>query len=50
VVTSGRQIDTGVNPTQFFGGALVGEARPAFAFRDENYWLQGINFGVNWDF
>jgi hypothetical protein len=50
VVTSGRQIDTGVNPSQFFGGGLVGEARPAFEFDDEYYWLQGLNFGVNWDF
>jgi hypothetical protein len=23
---------------------------PAFAFRDRDYWLQGINFGLNWDF
>ena len=49
VVTSGRQIDTGVNTTQL-GGPLIGEARPAFEFDDEYYWLQGINFGVNWDF
>jgi hypothetical protein len=49
VVTSGRHIDTGVNTTQL-GGPLLGEARPAFEFDDEYYWLQGINFGVNWDF
>jgi Putative beta barrel porin-7 (BBP7) len=49
VVTSGRQIDTGLNLTQL-GGPLIGPARPAFEFRDEYYWLQGINFGVNWDF
>jgi hypothetical protein len=49
VVTSGRHIDTGVNTTQI-GGPLVGAARPAFDFHDESYWLQGINFGVNWDF
>ncbi|MEX2175721.1 MAG: BBP7 family outer membrane beta-barrel protein [Pirellulaceae bacterium] len=45
VVTSGRQIDTGVNLSQ-----PVGDDRPAFAFEDEDYWLQGINFGMNWDF
>ncbi len=49
VVTSGRHIDTGVNLTQL-SGPLVGEARPEFRFDDEYYWLQGINFGVNWDF
>ncbi|MCI0358352.1 MAG: BBP7 family outer membrane beta-barrel protein [Planctomycetaceae bacterium] len=49
VVTAGRQIDTGVNTSQI-GGVLVGPARPTFEFRDEYYWLQGVNFGVNWDF
>ena len=42
---SGQQIDFGVNPAQ-----PVGPARPAFAFRDQDYWLQGINFGMNFDF
>jgi hypothetical protein len=23
---------------------------PTFAFQDNNYWLQGINFGMGWDF
>jgi hypothetical protein len=49
VVTSGRQIDTGVNLTQL-NGPLIGEARPEFAFDDGSYYLQGINFGLNWDF
>jgi hypothetical protein len=49
VVTAGPQIDTGVNLSQLTG-PLVGPARPEFEFRDESYWLQGINFGVNWDF
>ena len=49
VVTSGRQIDTSVNLSQQ-SGPVVGEERPLFAFEDEYYWLQGINFGVNWDF
>jgi hypothetical protein len=45
VVLTGDQIDTTVNVNQ-----PVGPARPAFAFRDQEYWLQGINWGVNWDF
>lgn len=49
VVTAGRQIDTGVNPTQLVG-PVIGDARPAFEFEDENYWLQGINFGMSWDY
>ena len=49
VVTAGSQIDTGVNTTQI-PGPIIGAARPAFDFDDEYYWMQGINFGVNWDF
>jgi hypothetical protein len=49
VVTSGQQIDTGVNPTQLVG-PVIGQPRPEFEFRDSSYWLQGINFGMNWDF
>lgn len=45
VVTSGEQIDLNINLSQ-----PVGPALPQFQFHDENYWLQGINFGVNWDF
>jgi hypothetical protein len=50
IATSAQQIDRQVNPSQFLGGALVGPARPEFAFRDSDYWLQGINWGMNWDF
>jgi hypothetical protein len=49
VVTSGEQIDYRVNPSQLTG-PLVGPARPAFNFNDQTYWLQGMNFGINWDF
>jgi hypothetical protein len=45
VALSGDQIDTTVNVNQ-----PVGANRPAFVFNDQNYWLQGINWGVNWDF
>jgi putative beta barrel porin BBP7 len=46
IATSAQQIDTTVNPPP----QLAGPARPQFVFRDTNYWLQGINFGLNWDF
>jgi hypothetical protein len=50
VVRPGDQIDFGVNTTQLptptGPGTLVGEARPAFAFRNTDLWAQGINFGV----
>ncbi len=50
VALTGDQIDLNVNPSQFAGGPLIGPADPAFTFRDTEYWLQGINWGVNWDF
>jgi len=50
VALTGDQIDTFVNSTQFFGGNLAGPARPRFQFNDRDYWLQGINYGMNWDF
>jgi putative beta barrel porin BBP7 len=42
---SGDQVDLQVNLNQ-----PVGPARPQFVFNDRDYWLQGINWGMNWDF
>jgi hypothetical protein len=46
VALSGDQIDRTVNLLQ----PVVGPNRPAFVFHDREYWLQGINWGLNWDF
>ena len=46
-VMAGDQVDTSVNLTQL-GGPLVGEARPAFAFRENGFWIQGLTLGLNW--
>ena len=45
VALSGDQVDLHVNLAQ-----PVGPARPQFVFNDRDYWLQGINWGMNWDF
>jgi Putative beta barrel porin-7 (BBP7) len=45
VALSGEQTDLNVNL-----GQPVGPNRPRFVFRDQDYWLQGINWGMNWDF
>jgi len=50
IALTGDQVDTTVNSTQFFSGNLAGPARPRFQFNDLDYWLQGINYGMNWDF
>jgi hypothetical protein len=49
-VLTGDQIDTFINTTQFGGTPVVGPPRPRFVFNDRDYWLQGINYGMNWDF
>ncbi len=49
VVTSGDQVDRNVNITQV-NGPLIGPAVPAPRFVDSDYWLQGINFSMNYDF
>ncbi len=47
VVRPGNVIDRQVNPSQLPpGGVLVGPARPAFRFRDSDFWAQGINVGI----
>lgn len=50
VARTGELIDTNVNSTQLFGGALVGPANPAsqFANNETDFWAQGLNFGVTY--
>jgi hypothetical protein len=49
VARPGNEIDPVVNPSQLpsLGGGrmLVGPARPAFTFRDTDFWAYGVNFG-----
>lgn len=49
VVVSGEQIDRRVNLSQV-PGPVVGPNLPAFQFQSTEYWVQGINLGVNWNF
>lgn len=48
-VQSGQVIDRRINFTQQTG-PLVGPAVPAFKFADSDFWLQGFNAGIAWDF
>lgn len=45
VMQAAYQVDTSINPTQI-SGPLVGEAAPVFNFRRTDYWLHGVNFGL----
>lgn len=50
VVRPGDQIDVGINPTQLPSaagpGELVGPRRPAFAFRETDFWAHGVSAGL----
>jgi hypothetical protein len=49
VVRPGDQIDRTINPSQI-DGALAGEARPIFRFNHDDFWAQGLNLGLRWDY
>jgi hypothetical protein len=54
VLRPAEQIDRTVNITQLPPAAgptnLVGAPRPAFNFRDTDFWAQGLNFGLEFRF
>jgi hypothetical protein len=43
---AGDQIDLVVNPTQIAPGTLFGVPRPIFPGKDDDFWAQGVNFGL----
>jgi Putative beta barrel porin-7 (BBP7) len=50
VVRPGNQIDRVVNPSQNYGGPLVGPANPAPQFNNSTFWAQGMTFGLEFRF
>jgi hypothetical protein len=50
VVRPGGAIDTTINQTQLNGFPLVGPARPQPLASPTDYWAQGFNFGLTYDF
>lgn len=52
VVRTGELIDPRVNPTQLSGGALAGAAFPTslFGANQTDFWAQGLNFGLTYNF
>ncbi|MCA9168386.1 MAG: BBP7 family outer membrane beta-barrel protein [Planctomycetales bacterium] len=49
VVRPGEQIDLNMNPDLLPPVvATTGQNAPAFSWNDSNYWLQGLNFGLDW--
>lgn len=47
VIRPGQQIDSVVNPNLIPGGPGGGPNHPAFSFIGSNFWVQGINFGID---
>jgi hypothetical protein len=50
VVRADDQIDFRVNTTQIGGGTLFGPGQPEMEFKETNYWLQGVNAGLELQF
>jgi hypothetical protein len=52
VVRPGDQIDRVVNSSQLPGhmGSFVGPPRPAFGFRETDFWAHGVNFGLEFKY
>jgi hypothetical protein len=52
VVRPGSQIDSTINPTNFPYGTATGSTvpRPSFAFHNESFWMQGVNFGMTFQY
>jgi Putative beta barrel porin-7 (BBP7) len=50
VARPGEQIDRKINPTQIPPGPLVGVIAPQFTFATTDFWVQGIQFGLNYRF
>ena len=47
VAQAGNQVDFAVDPNQLSGGTGTS---PAFHFQQSNFWVQGLNFGLNYRF
>jgi len=50
VARAAAQIDGRVNPSQFPPGPLVGPAAPAYQLRTSDFWAQGLNLGLEYQF
>jgi len=48
VVRPGDQLNPAINPSQRFGGTLVGPPAPLFSFNSEPFWVQSLNFRLEY--
>jgi hypothetical protein len=50
VARPGNEVNRMINPTQLPPNTLVGLAQPAFLFKSTDFWAQGINAGLEYDY
>jgi Putative beta barrel porin-7 (BBP7) len=50
LVRPGGTLDTTINTTQLGGGPLVGPARPQAQLNTTDYWAQGFNIGLVYNY
>lgn len=50
VARAADQLDPAVNPTQISPGNFSGARRPTFDFRTTDFWAQGLNIGLEYQF
>lgn len=50
VARPGDEIDLNVNPSQFNAGRLSGLAAPQFRYITSDLWVQGLSFGLDYQF
>ncbi|MBC8355584.1 MAG: BBP7 family outer membrane beta-barrel protein [Planctomycetes bacterium] len=50
VARASEQVDTTINTTQIPPGTLTGTSRPAFPRRTDDFWAQGLRFGLEYRF
>ncbi len=50
ITRPGDQIDRVINPSQIDGALVGNEVRPTFRFQHDDFWVQGMNIGLRWDY
>jgi hypothetical protein len=46
VIRAGEQIPRSINPVQMLSGPTLPSMAPAFAFKGTDFWVHGVNFGL----
>jgi hypothetical protein len=50
VTRPGDLIDLNVNPSQIPPGTLSGSPEPRFSFASNDFWIHGLNLGLEYQF